>query len=282
MTRTQPIVDDPFPVLPPTTKAEIDAARFYEHQLVPALFRQYVPPVTNALRIDGGERVLDVACGSGVVARAMAEIAGSRTVPVGLDIAPGMLAVARDLEPAIDWRHGDAQALPFADASFDRVACQFGLMFFPDPVEALREMLRVLKPGGRLAMSVWDEISRNPGSAALVGILERLAGPEAANALRVPFCLGDRDALASMATAAGIDEVDIETRAGESHYPRMQVVIDAEIRGWLPIMGVHLDEALIEAIEGECRQRCRHFLEAEDGAFRSPTSAHILSGMRRD
>ncbi len=129
-------------------------------------------------------------------------------------------------------------------------------------------------------MSVWDDISRNPGSAALAGILERLAGPEAANALRAPFRIGDRDALERMATAAGIGEIDIETHAREAHYPRLQVVIDAELRGWLPIMGVHLDAVLIDAIEDECRQRCRRFLEAGDGAFRSPTSAHILGGMR--
>jgi len=270
------------PDLPPASPSQLDAARFYEQQLVPALFRQYAPMLVAAARVAAGERVLDVACGTGVVTRVLAERVGPRATPVGLDIAPGMLAVARDAQPAIDWRHGDARSLPFADASFDIVVCQFGLMFFGEPMRALEEMLRVLKPGGRLAVSVWDEIVRNPGSAALVDILERLAGPAAAAALNLPFCLGDRGALESLAAAAGIGRIEIETLAGAAHYPRLQVLMDAEIRGWLPIMGVLLDEALIATIEDECERRLKQFIGPADGALRSPTSAHFLCGMRNN
>lgn len=266
--------------LPPASPAEIDAARFYERQLMPALFLPYAPRLVEAAGIAKGNRVLDVACGTGVVTRAVADRSGPRTVPVGLDIAPGMLAVAQEVNPAIDWRQGDAQALPFADASFDRVVCQFGLMFFADPVKAFEEMLRVLRPGGRLAVSVWDSISHNPGSAALVDILERLAGTRAADALRMPFSLGDHDQLQRIATAAGVAGIEIETQADASDYPRLQVVIDAEIRGWLPLMGVQLDAPQIDAIEAECRLKLRKFVDSE-GAFRSPTSAHLLCGQRK-
>ena len=271
---------DTRPALPPASPAEIGAARFYEEQLVPALFQPYAPRLVAAARVAEGDRVLDVACGTGVVTCAVAERTGPQSLPVGLDVAPGMLAVAREANPEIDWRHGDAQALPFADASFDKVVCQFGLMFFAEPVKALEEMLRVLKPGGRIALATWNSISRNPGSAIMHSVLQRLAGARAAEALSLPYSLGDREHLVGLATAAGIGEIEIEAQAGEAHFPQLQVIIDAEIRGWLPIMGVNLDEPLIEAIEAECQQQFRNFIDAADGALRSPTSVHFLCGQR--
>ena len=132
--------------LPPASSHEIIAAKFYEKCLLPALFTQYAPRVVASADVRAGHRVLDVACGTGVVSREAAAVSGEDALVTGVDISPGMLAVARDIRPTIDWRLGDAANLPFADAVFDRVVCQFGLMFFPDPGRALGEMLRVLKP----------------------------------------------------------------------------------------------------------------------------------------
>src|SRR5262245_6199314 len=107
------------------------------------------PRLADAVRIRPGERVLDVACGTGVLARQAASRVGSEGSVAGVDPSPGMLAVAKRLAPAIAWRQGTAEALPFEDGSFDAVVSQFGMMFFADRGRAIREMLRVLIPGGR-------------------------------------------------------------------------------------------------------------------------------------
>lgn len=261
--------------------AEVDAARFYEDKFVPALFKYWSPRVIEAADIVPGHRVLDIACGTGVVTRDIAAIVGYARPPVGLDLSAGMLEVARSIAPQVEWRQGDADHLPFADGSFDRVVCQYGLMFFRDPVRALSEMLRVLRPGGRLAVAVWDSLANNRGFADKVKILEQTAGPEAAAALEMPFCLGDPLSLRDLAEEAGIGDFELRTHPGEARFPDMREFVDAELRGWLPVMNVHLNEEMIRAIHAACARRLAGYNNAVDGAFVMPTSAHIFRGIRR-
>src|SRR5262245_47569693 len=110
------------------SEAQIAAATAYRAQFAPALFRPWAPIVANLARITSGDRVLDIACGTGVLAREAAARVGQESLVVGLDPHAGMLAVARDLSPAIDWREGTAEELPFPDRSFGGVGNQFGLM----------------------------------------------------------------------------------------------------------------------------------------------------------
>ena len=124
------------------------AAQTYDDFFVPALFADWAPRVADAAGVEAGQRVLDVACGTGVLTRELARRVGPASV-VGLDPNEGMLAVARRRTPKVDWRRGHAEALPFGDRSFDVVTCQFGLMFFQDRAAGLRQMWRVLRPGGR-------------------------------------------------------------------------------------------------------------------------------------
>jgi ubiquinone/menaquinone biosynthesis C-methylase UbiE len=151
-----------------TSKGQVtrSAAEIYEEFFVPALFQEWAAPLAAAARIAAGDRVLDVGCGTGALARAAAERVGPNGAVVGLDRNEGMLAVARRLGRDIEWRQGMAEALPFPDASFAAVVSQFSLMFFEDRETALREMWRVIKPGGRLAVAVWDAVERTPGYAA--------------------------------------------------------------------------------------------------------------------
>ncbi len=123
------------------------AAEIYEEFYLPALFLEWAPRMAAAAGVGPNQRVLDVACGTGVLARALAERVKPRGAVTGLDINEGMLAVARRKAPEIDWRHGAAEALPFADGSFDVVVSQFALMFFQDRAKAIGEMLRALRPG---------------------------------------------------------------------------------------------------------------------------------------
>ena len=258
--------------------SDIAAARAYEALFVPALFGAWAPKLADAAGLQPGFRVLDVACGTGVLAREAARRVQPEGSVAGVDVAVGMLAVARELAPTIEWREGRAEALPFDDAAFDAVVSQFGLMFFTDRPRALREMIRVARPGAALAVAVWDAVDRHPVYAAEVALLERLAGEAAAAALRAPFSLGDRDALASSLAAAGAVSITADTRAGTARFPSLRVLVEADLRGWLPVMGVHLEDDVIDRVLAEVDAALSpHISQEARGEVAFPVSAHIVS-----
>jgi ubiquinone/menaquinone biosynthesis C-methylase UbiE len=205
------------------------AAEIYEEFFVPALFQQWTPIVADAAGIKAGQLVLDVACGTGVLAREAASRGGS---VVGLDRNEGMLALARRIAPAVEWKAGRAEQLPFPDAGFDAVVSQFSLMFFDDRALAVREMRRVLKPGGRLAVAVWDRLENSPGYAAMAGLLERLFGPRIAGELHAPFALGDPDALRDLFAEAGLGKAKVATHAGTARFPSIEAWVRTDVKGW--------------------------------------------------
>ena len=254
----------------------MEAAWAYEHLHVGALFGQWADPVLDAAGVAVGNRVLDVACGTGVVARAALARVGSTGSVVGLDIGPAMLAVARSIEPAVDWVEGRAGGLPFEDAEFDAVVSQFGLMFFPDRVGAIREMLRCAKPGARVSVAVWDALERSAAYPISVHLLERRAGPAAADALRAPFVLGDVDELRDLFVAAGAAEVSIDTRHGTARFPSVRTMVEADLRGWLPVMGVVLDDELIEQVLAEAEEALGSYV-TDDGRMVFDAPAHIVT-----
>ncbi len=135
--------------------------------MVPTIFGPWAQDLVEVAPPRPGERVLDIACGTGIVARTAAGRVGSGGTVVGLDVSAPMLDVARGIAAgeglSIEWREGSAMKLPFPDSAFEVVLCQQGLQFFPDRAAALREMHRVLGPGGRLALSVWRPIEGSPG-----------------------------------------------------------------------------------------------------------------------
>jgi ubiquinone/menaquinone biosynthesis C-methylase UbiE len=199
------------------------AAEIYERHMVPAIFGPWAEDLLALAPPKLGERVLDVACGTGVVARLAAQGVGPNGTVVGFDLNPGMLAVARTLPPPqgapIEWREGNVSAIPFPDATFDLALCQQGLQFFPDRPAALREMRRVLAPRGRLALSVWRPMQYSPGFAALATALGRLIAPEAATIMQGPFALGSADDLRALITGAGFDEVVVRPAAKSLRFP---------------------------------------------------------------
>jgi len=164
---------------------------------------------------------LDVACGIGVLALAAAEKVGQHGSVVGLDINEDMLTVARRKSSSVEWRHGQAENLPFPDAHFDIDVSQFGLMFFENRQTAIREMIRVLKPGGRLAIAVWASLENTPGYAAATPFLQRLFGDAVADGLRAPYELGEIEVLQSLFSGFDLAEVDIQTRNGTANFPRL-------------------------------------------------------------
>ncbi|MEM8689583.1 MAG: class I SAM-dependent methyltransferase [Pseudomonadota bacterium] len=206
------------------------AAEIYDEFFVPSLFEQWAAPVTEAARITTGQTVLDVACGTGALAREAKVKVGPDGAVTGLDVNEGMLAVAQAKAPEINWQSGAAEALPFDDASFDAVVSQFGLMFFEDRAAALQEMWRVLRLGGRLAVAVWDRLETSPGYAAMVALLRRLFGEEAANALYAPYCLGETGPLLELFGEAGIGNAGVDTQVGKAQFPSLQDWVRSRLR----------------------------------------------------
>lgn len=263
----------------PTLEAQIDAASAYEGLFVPALFGQWAPKVADAAQIQPGQRVLDVACGTGVLAREVTLRMGSSEGVAGIDPSPGMVAVAKRLAPAVEWREGVAESLPFPDRSFDAVVSQFGLMFFTDRRQALREMSRVLAPGGRLAVAVWDSLDSIPAYASEVALLEQTAGQQAADALRAPFMLGDRQALDALFFDAGVAPAEITTHHGAARFPSIRTMVEADLRGWLPVMGIRLAEDQILRILQEAEHALGAYASA-DGQVSFHLSAHVVTAKK--
>ncbi len=253
------------------------AAEVYDEFFLPALFCEWTAPVTDAAALRPGQVVLDVACGTGVLARAAAGRVGRAGSVVGLDRNEGMLAVAKRKAPEIEWRQGLAESLPFDAERFDAVVSQFGLMFFEDRPAALREMMRVLRPGGRLAVAVWAPLDASPGYAAAAELLQRLFGEEAASALRMPFVLGDVRALDALFAEAGIAGAEVSTREGTARFPSIRSWMHTDIRGWT--LADSIDDAQFECLVTEAERTLGRFTDGGGGvAFAVP--GHIVTAAK--
>ncbi len=180
----------------------------YEEWLVSPMFRPLAEATLDEVKFTAGDRLLDVACGTGIVARVAKERLGVAPGIVGVDVSPDMLAVARSRAPELDWREGNAAALPVQDGEqFNIVVCQQGLQFFPDKLAAVAEMRRVLVPGGRLAVSTWRPDHEIPFFRELRRIAERHLGAVADQ--RHSF--SDAATLEAVLRDAGLREVQSRT-----------------------------------------------------------------------
>lgn len=250
---------------------EIQTAEDYEKFLVPALFEAWVPTMLNAADVGVGDRVLDVACGTGVVARGAVFRVGVDGRVVGLDATEAMLTVAEGIESRVKWRIGDAGDLPFEDGSFDAVICQSGLMFFSDQVTAVREMWRMLSPGGRLAVQVWASCDAQD---AFADVVEHHAGRVIADQYRMPWNLSDPDRLFALFRTAGLAEVDIRTEPGSAVYPSVEAFL-AGATGIL--IGADLNT---ERLALDTSQALDRYLTA-DGTLAFSEPGHIVTAIRK-
>lgn len=261
------------------------AAEVYAEFFVPALFSDWPAHLVRAAQIAPGQRVVDVACGTGVLARtvhahtcpdANTDAGANRAAGavVGVDINAGMLAVAQRSAPQIEWRQGAAEALPFDDNHFDAAVSQFGLMFFDDRVKAIQEMARVVRPGGRIAVAVWDRLANTPGYAAMVELLRRLFGEDAANALRAPYTLGDTATLTALFRQAGLPQAQITTRSGQARFPSLADWIYTDVRGWT--LADSIDDHQVAQLQQEAHHALAEFVQA-DGTVAFAAPAHIVT-----
>jgi ubiquinone/menaquinone biosynthesis C-methylase UbiE len=197
------------------------AAELFQKYLVPTITAKWAEDLIDRARPVAGESVLDVACGTGVVARLAAKRMARGRV-TGLDLNKPMLAVARSLPiegVPVDWTEGSALDLPFPAGSVDLVLCQQGFQFFPDRKLALREMRRVLSPWGRLALSVYSPIERTPGANAFVLALDRVLGASASKIKRGEHVFNTPDELRVLLIGAGFANVEVETVVKQIVFP---------------------------------------------------------------
>lgn len=266
----------------PTSQRPPNPAETYEAYFVPAIFRPWTDVLLAAARPSPGAQALDVACGTGIVARTVASLVGASGSVVGLDISPAMLAVARQapLPPGaapITWKEGSAQALPFPDATFDLVLCQQGLQFFPDGQAAVREMRRVLRPGGRVVISVWQTLAHNPVYDLLdKELIRRIGSPRAA----IPFSLGEVAMLESILAAGGFRRVTITQAQQVIRLPQpdrfVELTIEASAAAVPELARLSPEERA--ALAADVRAAVADALTPyRDGDYlRSPMAAHLV------
>jgi SAM-dependent methyltransferase len=261
-------------------QTERPPAEIYDEKFVPALFAQWGPIVSRAAGVAPGQAVLDVACGTGALTLAAAAIVGPAGRVAGLDVNPDMLAVARRKTRDIDWRDGRAEQLPFDDASFDAVVSQFGFMFFEDRPRALVEIMRVLKPGGRMAVAVCSAVEGSPGYAAFANLLDRLFGEKIGNAFRAPFVLGDAGELRRIAEAAGIEGASVEEHNGTVRFRSIAELVATE-RACVWTLGGVLDDEQFDRLLRESERALRPFADGT-GTVSFDMPALILMARKPD
>ena len=187
---------------------DFEAARCYQQFLVPVLLQPWGARLVERAMLSPSSRVLDLACGTGVIARLAAKKIGAGGQVVGVDLNPAMLSVAETLGSVsgapIHWRWANAEELPLSDLLFDAVVCHQGFQFFPDRTKAAMEMARVLRVGGRLALNVWCGLNRNPLASALVAALQKEGLPECSKTMRQPFSMRYQSEITASIERAGL------------------------------------------------------------------------------
>ncbi len=255
-----------------------NAAENYERYFVPAIGRPVADELMGVAALQPGERVLDVACGTGVVTQLAAKATGG-TVS-GVDLTPGMLEVAKSVTPgdlSIEWHQASADSMPLPDEAYDAVLCQLSLQFFPDRPAALREMRRVLAPDGRLVLNVPGRMPRI--FEIIDGALERYVGPEAAGFVRAVFSLNDADEVRALVGEAGFQDVTAEVRTIPLRFPAPAEFL------WQYLYATPLAEAVgkmddeaLGALEHDVVQRAQSLVE--DGGLAIQQEIVVATGRK--
>jgi SAM-dependent methyltransferase len=254
-----------------TGQVSATAAEIYQEFFVPALFAQWPARILDIAGLRTGDDVLDVGCGTGVLARAaVAQLGGSGSV-TGIDANEGMLDVARRADDTVSWRHATAEALPFPTDSFDRVVSQFAAMFFSDARGALAEMARVARPGGSVTVATWTRVEESPGYAAMVSLLRRLFGDGAADALLAPFTIGTSDELDGLLSPF-LGDVSVQRCEGWARFDSLDAWVRTDVRGWT--LSDMIDDEQFELLLAAAHTELDEFV-TDDGSVRFPAPALV-------
>ncbi|WP_448950454.1 class I SAM-dependent methyltransferase [Labrys neptuniae] len=254
----------------------------YDRHMVPLIFAPYAADLARRAAALSPGAVLEIAAGTGAVTRALAPKLGPDAHYVVTDLNPPMLDYAASRQPPdsrISWRQADALALPFGDAAFDLVCCQFGAMFFPDRPAAYRQARRVLRPGGHFLFSVWDRIEENVFADEVTRALARIFPDDPPRFLaRTPHGYHDVGVIRGELEGAGFSAVAIETQAEESRAPSPRLVAVAYCQGTLLLSEIEARDAGklgVAVAAAEAAIADRH----GSGAVAAKIQAHVISAV---
>jgi ubiquinone/menaquinone biosynthesis C-methylase UbiE len=248
---------------------------FYHRCLGPFLFEPYADDLVGRLASGPGSRVLEIACGTGIVTRRLRAALPQGAELVATDLNPAMIERARRALAGADihWRTADAGALPFKDATFDAVVCQFGFMFLPDRATGFAEARRVLRPGGTLLASSWASLEENPAAAIVHATASRLFESSPPRFLLVPYGSLDAETMRALALAAGFAEASVARVVIEGSSPSAREVATGFA------MGTPLSLEILERggdLEGAAAAFEKELAAHGGHPFRSPLAAHVL------
>lgn len=257
-----------------TPEISDELVNMHEQYLVPAIYAQWASRVAEIAEIDLGHHVLDVACGTGTLARAIQMETGLTGKIIGLDTNEKMLASAQAHSRGIEWQLGDATAMPFEKNRFDRVMCQFALMFIGNRVAAIKEMLRVCKPEGLVVVATWGPLHRGGAYDVLIKLVKRYLGSNAALKLSSPWALGKPGAMDTLLLSSGVNEYECHQRVGQASYPSVRAFVEAHLR----MAGEfdNLSEQSIEEIYSVANRELHPFLAA-GGQLIAQLNANIFT-----
>lgn len=257
-----------------TYQLEKKGAEFYERNFVPTLFKKWAEISVEKLSLKESDHLLDVACGTGIVARTAKDKKVENLRITGCDINPGMLEVASEIDPEINWVKANSEDLPFENESFEKLSCQFGLMFFQDPVKSIMEMARVKRKNGKIVIGIWDKIEANEGYSDLLQLVENIGGKELGLILRSPFNLGDKDLIDKILKLSEIPDYKLETIKSFVEFPSMEHWIDCDVKA-SPIADKISDDQY-SRLQREAKRKLDRYV-VDDQKVRFNMSAHIVT-----
>jgi len=267
-------------------QVEGNAAELYQRYLVPAITTKWAMDLVHRAQPKPGETVLDVACGTGVVARTAASMMAQGRV-IGLDLNSGMLDVARTVPSEgapITWVEASAVSLPFPADSFDLVLCQLGLQFFPDQERALGEMRRVLLHSGRIALSVYSGIERTPGADAFVRALDLVLGTHSSKIKRGEHSFHDLEQLRNLLGKAGFVVVEVQTVTQQIVFPSVPDYVRFQLTAtpMALLLNARAESDCQAAIAQIATETARLSTAAmlQDGMFSFPQEAYVATARK--
>ena len=242
--------------------------------------RQFIPPLLDAADVSGKMSILDVGCGPGYVSAAATE---RGAIPIGLDFSAEMIAIAKKMFPRIEFREGDAQNLPFADVSFDRVIANFALLHLADPARACAEACRVLKPGGRFGFTTWAKISENPFVKLVDDAIQVHANLNVDLPPGPPFYLFENEnEFRNALERAGFDggSMTFKVHKIEWHVPSAQFIFDAEQNAGVRTAGLLAQQTpeVLRKIQSAIEKSVQPYAKHE--GFAIPKAAYIVAASK--